>query len=148
MSEVLISVNKVKLNKEADGLWLTTTASANATGKQGAKRPTTSTSTTSPPATTIDPSITIYLYKTSELSQKEVKQLIKRSLCPLCRRNSHPLNNCYALKSTYNISLKSSPSTSTIPSTSDVPKSTQPTSTANTKRVTNLPMSIVDEPER
>ena len=102
MSEVLISVNNVKLDKEADGLWLTTNASANATGKQGAKRP--AIPATTLPSTKMDPSIPNYLYKTSELSQKEVKQLIERYLCPLCRRNSHPLHNCYALKSTYIIS--------------------------------------------
>ena len=40
ITQVLIAVTNVKLNKEADGSWITTTATANATGKQGAKRPT------------------------------------------------------------------------------------------------------------
>ena len=145
MNEVLISINNAKLNKETDCSWIKDTASANVTGKQGAKRPAmqpTKTITPSPQTPTMDPSIPSYLYKTSELSQKEVKHLIERYLCPFCRRNSHPLYTCYALKNTYNISLKTGPTPSTIAPSSEATISTQHTGTANANRVTNsLPMS-------
>ena len=77
--EVLVAVNNVKLNKEADGSWIKDAASVNATGKQGAKChptvPNTNTTTTTLPPT-YDPSLPSYLYKTSKLSQKEVKLLL------------------------------------------------------------------------
>ena len=147
MNEVLIAVNNVKLNKEADGSWIKDAASVNATGKQGAKYPSLlpNTGTTSTSQTKIDLSLPSYLYKTSEFSQKEVKLLLERYLCPLCCQNSHPLHNCYALKSTHNISLKSATSSTTLTSEPNVNQNT--TSTAANRVTDTLPLSIIDEPQ-
>ena len=61
MSEVLVAVNNVNLNKEADGSWIKDTASINATVKQGATRPPSlPTNTASSSTTTIDPSLPYY----------------------------------------------------------------------------------------
>ena len=138
MNEVLISVNNVKLNKEANWWWIKDAATAKATGKQGAKHPPLLPNTT-----------TTYLYKTSELSQGEVKQLIERYSCPLCCRNSYLLHDCNALKSTYNISLKGGPTPSTTTSSSEPTVTPHPTSNARANRVTDIfPMSIMDESQR
>lgn len=119
LNEVLVLINDIKLNKQSTGTWIKSSARANATGKQGAKRP--STAVTPDPAANVitkDPNIPDYLYKPSELSQKEVKQLLERYSCPLCRKNTHPLHTCYLRKNVYNVSLKqqgSNDNTSTAP---------------------------------
>ena len=147
MNEVLIAVNNVKLNKEADGSWIQDAASVNATGKQGAKRPPQPQQNSSSNTTTVDPSLPSYLYKTSELSQKEVKLLLKRFSCPLCCRNSHPMHNCYALKAAYNISLKSTTTTPSVTPASATNVPPNPPNTASANRVTDtLPISMIDEP--
>ncbi len=98
----------------------------------------------------MDPSIPSFLYKPSELSQKEVKQLVERYSCPLCCCNTHPLHNCYTLKAAYNISLKSQ-QTSTNNSSGNSATSVTPSqpSTANANRVTSdLPFNMDDTPQR
>ena len=149
LNEVLILVNDIKLNKQPTGSWITTSGKANATGKQGAKRPSSSSSDPSNDHTTpVDPSLQNYLSKQKDLTQKEVKQLLERYSCPLCRKNTHPLYNCYALKTTYNISLKSQSASSNHTSTS-VPDSTAvpPSATAN-RVASDTPFTITDEPQR
>ena len=143
LNEVLILVNDIKLNKQSTGTWITTPARANATGKQGAKRP--SSSTPSDPKTdnkiTKDPSVPDYLYKPSELSQKEIKKLLERYSCSLCRKNTHPLHTRYLLKNVYKISMRQQSNNDNM--------SSAPSPPANANRVNiNLPFTVTDEPER
>ena len=146
LNEVLRIVNNIKITKESNGSWVTTTGHANATGKQGAKRPSPSSNTTSDASQlTVDPSIPTYLYKPSDLTQKEVKQLLERYACPLCRKNTHPLHTCYLLKSTYSITLKSQ-ATGSSNSRSNEHSSSQPP--AANRAASELPISIDDEPQR
>ena len=84
LNEVLISVNCINLNKQSIETWINAPAKAHATGKQGAMRPPTNTTDSSPDFTiTIDPNVPAYLYKSFELTQKAVKQLVERYLYPL-----------------------------------------------------------------
>ena len=147
LNDVLVLVNDIKLNKTSNGTWVTAAASANAsTGKQGAKRPPTPTpdNTSNPPSTNTEP---LYLTKPADLSFKEVRMLLERYSCPLCRRNSHPLYNCHALTRTYNISLKNASSNDSNTSFTPPPApTTAPSVTAN--RVTTSVSLIQDIPSR
>ena len=96
LNEVLVFVNDIKLNKQSHGTWINAQSSANATsGKQGAKRP--SEPTDSATTIQVQPDIPAYLYKPSELAFREVKMLLERYACPLCRKNNHAFHTCHAL---------------------------------------------------
>ena len=131
------------MNKMSTGTWLTSSATANAVGQQGAKRPESQTASTEPPHT--DPDLPAYLYKTSDLTWSEVTKLLKRFSCPLCRRNNHALHMCNALKSVYSIKLKSQPDSSTNTTTNE---STDPQVPTVNFVSNTLPYTIEDTASR
>ena len=147
LHDVLIQVTDIKLNKISTGTWITDNANANATGKQGAKRPTSPKQTAPSNTITVDPDLPSYLYKPSELTFKEVWQLLVQCFCPLCCRNTHPLHKCNAVKNTYNVTLQST-NHQTHPSQQQSRSPTPvPSVTANQVSST-LPLTLVNEPER
>ncbi len=157
LNEVLVLVNDLKLNKTSNGPWVTTAANANAnatSGQQGARLPppTTDSTTVATPAdnstSTATSNVPPYLTKTAELSFREVKMLLERFSCPLCCRNRRALHDCFALKTTYNISLKHKPSNNADNgSTSSNPSVHQPPPVA-AHRVSASDTFLPDEPER
>ena len=129
LNEVLVRVNDIKINKTSHGTWIANNSTTNATsGKQGAKQPLEATENST--TIQIQPDIPTYLYKPSELSFREVKMLLERYACPICRKNNHAFYTCHALQNTYNISLKSQPNPAPASkgSTSSAPKKSTPTS--------------------
>ena len=144
LNEVLVLVHDIKLTKLSHGTWIEETASANATtGQQGARRPIASTT----PTATTNSNIPDYLHKTSDLSYREVKMLLERYSCPLCRRNNHALHTCHALRAAYNITLKSQTSdNTTAPNTQSAPANSPQPIAAN--RATTSVEVITDDAAR
>ena len=151
LNEVIVLANETKLNKIATGTWTTDVASANvSTGKQGAKRPTSVPSDQSP-SVVMDPEVPAYLYKPSKLTFKEVRSLLERYACPICRKNNHAFHTCHAVKTTYNISLIcGNNNNSSRPS--DTTTSSNNTSTTSTpvaaNRVSTSVQVVTDNAER
>ena len=105
LNEVIHEATEVKLNRLSSGSWTTDDSAANLAGKQGAKRPPSSSiSPSTAPPVSVDPDIPAYCYKPTDLTFKEVQNLMRRFSCPLCRRNGHPLHECSSLSHVYNIS--------------------------------------------
>ena len=144
LNQVIQFAMDIKLNKKMTGSWVTISGSGNATGKQGAARP----SSTSP--TTKESDEDTYLSKRCDLTHPEVTQLIRKYSCPLCRKNNHPIWKCYSIKDVYEIKLIKDKNTNTNNSTNQVQVPSQttqpPQGTAN--MVTSLPYTIIDEADR
>ena len=155
LNEVLVRVNDIKLNKTSNGTWVTTSANANATsGQQGARRPSPTPDSTqlesSNENSTSSPTSNIpsYLTKPSELSFREVKMLLERYSCPLCRRNTHAMHDCFALKTAYNISLKTQSSNSNDNGSAQSNPSVAHPPPVAANRVSASVTVLPDEPER
>ena len=143
LNTVIQAATDIKLYRETMetmGSWKLITTSANQVGKQGAKCSPTNTSINNNQLPTIDPSIPAYLYKPNDLTYAKVNLLLKWDLCPLCRINNHPLNECGTIGNTYNISLKADKTNAQPP----VQNSNTDTPTAN--QVTNLQNEPPEEP--
>lgn len=74
-NDVIIQVTDIKMNKMSTGTWLTTPASANDVGQQGAKHPAPITDTVN--TIPVDHDLPEYLYKASDLYWSEVWKLLK-----------------------------------------------------------------------
>ena len=147
LNEVLVRVNDIKINKTSHGTWIANNSTTNATsGKQGAKQPLEATENST--TIQIQPDIPTYLYKPSELSFREVKMLLERYACPICRKNNHAFLTCHALRNTYNISLKAqSIAPTSDSSTSSVPPNTAPQPVMANRATTSVDV-LPDVPER
>ena len=107
LNDIIVICNDIKLTKTSNGTWTTDVGTANASqGKQGAKRPDSTDIVPEDSTAPVDADIPAYLSKTSELTFKEVRMLLERYACPLCRKNNHAFHTCHAIKNTYDISLR------------------------------------------
>ncbi len=129
LNEVLVLVNEIKLAKITHGTWISESAAANATaGQQGARRPAPSSTASTKPPVSVDPTIPEYLYKPVDLSYPEVKSLLERYSCPICRKKIHALHNCNAMKIVYDIRLRNQSSQNTSNTTNTTPSTASQTS--------------------
>ncbi len=149
LNEVLVLVNEIKLAKITHGTWINESAAANATaGQQGARRPAPSSNAPTKLPVSVDPNIPEYLYKPVDLSYTEVKSLLERYSCPICRRNNHALHNCNAMKRVYDIRLRNHQLSQNTSNTTTTTPSTASTSHPIAANRASTPVSLPDEAAR
>ncbi len=148
LNEVLVLVHDIKLTKLTHGTWIEEKATANATaGQQGARRPVSSPTPSTSTSTNSSSNVPDYIHKTSDLSYREVKMLLERYSCPLCRRNNNAMHTCHALKTAYNISLKSQSSSDNAANSTHTSTTPTPQPIAANRATTSVEV-IPDEAAR
>ena len=98
LNQVIQLAMDTKLNKKTTGSWITATDTGNATGKQGVAN-LASTNTTE------NKDDEDFLSKWFNLTHPEFSLLIRKFVCPFCRKKHHPIWKCHSIKDIYNIKL-------------------------------------------